>query len=82
MADEAGGDAGDEAALGHDARLDVVELQAGVVAGHLPWGREGGGGGGLKREAQHKGRREHVSDTHAVEEPELTGGFHRFRFKC
>ena len=71
VADEAGRDAGDEAALGHDAGLDVVELQAGVVARHLPWGGEGGGGEGLNRETQHRGRREHVSHTNAVGEAQL-----------
>ena len=34
MADEVGRHHGDEAPLCHDPRLDVVELQAGVGAGH------------------------------------------------
>ena len=35
MTDEGGGGGGDEAFLCQDARLHVVELQAGVVARHL-----------------------------------------------
>ena len=41
MSDEGGGSRRDEAPLRQDARLHVVELQAGVVARHLTWG--GGG---------------------------------------
>ena len=43
VADEVGRHHGDEAPLRHDARLDVVELQARVGAGHLTWrGVDGG----------------------------------------
>lgn len=38
MADEIGGHHRNEATLGHDARLDVVELQPGVGTGHLACG--------------------------------------------
>lgn len=36
MADEVGRHHRDKAALCHDPRLDVVELQAGVGTGHVP----------------------------------------------
>lgn len=39
--DEVGGHHVHEALLRHDARLDVVELQLGVVARHLTWRRGG-----------------------------------------
>lgn len=35
MSDEGRGSGRDKAPLGQNARLHVVELQAGVVAGHL-----------------------------------------------
>lgn len=41
MADEAGWDAGDVAALGHDACFDVVELQSSVITHHLACRRGG-----------------------------------------
>lgn len=43
VSDEARGDGRDEASLRHDARLDVVELQTGVVTCHLAWSRGWGG---------------------------------------
>ena len=39
MSDEAGRGDRDETSLSHDARLDVVKLQTGVVARHLAWSR-------------------------------------------
>ena len=43
VADEIGGQHRDEAPLGHDPRLDVVELQASVGAGHVACGAKHGG---------------------------------------
>jgi len=83
MADEAGGDGGDEAALRHDARLDVVELQAGVVPRHLPCGdgkAVDGRGWTQKHTQEGQKKRKHVSDTNAEGEGADSTGSH-FMYK-
>lgn len=54
MTYEAGRNSRDEAALRHDARFNVVELQASVIAHHLAWKRGGWRGWVEKKDTKTK----------------------------